>query len=79
MLGLLLVGTQVLGQSLQNIWEGLPPSNVYVRSFLYLLFTLIKPYYTNRGFPGSSSDDKAYAYNAGDLGLIPGLGRSPGE
>ena len=31
-----------------------------------------------QGFPGSS-DSKASAYNAGDLGLIPGLERSPGE
>ena len=30
------------------------------------------------GFPGGS-DGKASAWNAGDLGLIPGLGRSPGE
>ena len=30
------------------------------------------------GFPGGS-DDKESASNAGDLGLIPGLGRSPGE
>ena len=29
------------------------------------------------GFPGSS-DGKQSACNAGDLGLIPGLGRSPG-
>ena len=29
-------------------------------------------------FPGGS-DGKASAYNAGDLGLIPGIGRSPGE
>ena len=29
------------------------------------------------GFPGGS-DDKESACNAGDLGLIPGLGRSPG-
>ena len=29
-------------------------------------------------FPGSS-DGKESACNAGDLGLIPGLGRSPGE
>ena len=29
-------------------------------------------------FPGSS-DDKAPAYNAGDPGSIPGLGRSSGE
>ena len=26
-----------------------------------------------------SSDGKASAYNAGELGLTPGLGRSPGE
>ena len=32
----------------------------------------------NRGFPGGS-EVKATACNAGDLGWIPGLGRSPGE
>ena len=30
------------------------------------------------GFPGGS-DGKESAYSAGDLGLITGLGRSPGE
>ena len=30
------------------------------------------------GFPGSSSG-KQSAYNVGDLGSVPGLGRSPGE
>ena len=30
------------------------------------------------GFPGAS-DGKESACNTGDLGLIPGLGRSPGE
>ena len=30
------------------------------------------------GLPGGS-DDKESAYNAGDPGLISGLGRSPGE
>ena len=30
------------------------------------------------GFPGGS-DSKESACNVGDLGLIPGLGRSPGE
>ena len=30
------------------------------------------------GFPGGSAG-KVSTYNAGDLGLIPGLGRSPGE
>ena len=29
------------------------------------------------GFPGGS-EDKASAWNVGDLGLIPGWGRSPG-
>ena len=29
------------------------------------------------GFPGGS-DSKSFACNAGDLGLVPGLGRSPG-
>ena len=32
----------------------------------------------SRGFPGGS-EGKASACNAGDLGSIPGLGRSPGE
>ena len=31
------------------------------------------------GFPGKESAGKESAYNAGDLGSIPGLGRSPGE
>ena len=31
-----------------------------------------------KGLPGSS-DGKASAYNAGDLGSIPGSGRFPGE
>ena len=34
--------------------------------------------HSHYGFPGGS-EDKASAYNAGDPGLIPGLGRSPGE
>ena len=29
------------------------------------------------GFPGSSADEES-ACNAGDLGSIPGLGKSPG-
>ena len=31
-----------------------------------------------RGFPGGSDGEES-ACNAGDLGLIPGSGRSPGE
>ena len=34
--------------------------------------------YIYMGFPGGSAD-KESAYNAGDLGSIPGLGISPGE
>ena len=34
--------------------------------------------FSGRGFPGGS-DSKVSACNAGDPGLIPGLGRSPGE
>ena len=34
--------------------------------------------YDNLDFPGGS-DGKESAYNVGDLGSIPGSGRSPGE
>ena len=40
-----------------------------------LLFTLAWTW--KQGFPGGASG-KEPAYNAGDAGLIPGLGRSPG-
>ena len=39
-----------------------------------LIYTLV---YQDMGFPGGS-DGKESACNAGDLGLIPTLGRSPG-
>ena len=35
-------------------------------------------FYILQGLPGSSAGEES-ACNAGDLGLIPGLGRSPGE
>ena len=35
-------------------------------------------YYNNQGLPGGA-EVKASACNAGDLGLIPELGRSSGE
>ena len=38
----------------------------------------INIHYKVKDFPGGS-DSKAFVYNTGDLGLIPGLGRSPGE
>jgi len=37
-----------------------------------------KGFRKDRGFPGGS-DGKESACNAGDLGLIPGSGRSPGR
>ena len=42
--------------------------------FLFLCFPLL----VHLVFPGDS-DSKESACNAGDLGLIPGSGRSPGE
>ena len=39
---------------------------------------LVPEYTANQGFPGGS-EGKESACNAGDAGLIPGLGRSPGE
>ena len=41
----------------------------------YMLYVYI---YIYIGFPGGS-DGKASAWNAGDAGPTPGLGRSPGE
>ena len=38
----------------------------------------LRPGEVKWGFPGGS-DGKESAYNARDLGLIPGSGRSPGE
>ena len=34
--------------------------------------------YTQLGFPGGA-DSKESPFNVGDTGLIPGLGRSPGD
>ena len=45
------------------------------QSYLWCLFEGI---FESIDFPGGS-DGKASAYNAGAPGLIPGLGRSPGE
>ena len=42
-----------------------------------ILFIIYKRYHT-KGFPGGSKG-KDSACNTGDLGSIPGLGRSPGE
>ena len=45
--------------------------NLMIITDIYLVVIML-------GFPGGS-DNKEFACNAGDLGLIPGLGRAPGE
>ena len=48
----------------------------FVGKVMSLLFNMLSRLVM--GFPGGS-DGKASARNAGDLGSIPGFGRSPGE
>ena len=64
------------------------PSNINYRSewdwhrshnvTLVLILDIYSTKRVNLGFPGGS-DSKASTCNAGDLGSIPGSGRSPGE
>ena len=55
------------------------PPPFHSSTFSLLNTTLITPLvFSPYDFPGGS-DGKASVYNAGDLGSIPGLGRSPGE
>ena len=49
-----------------------------VMHVIYPLLKIIFPYRSLQSFPGGS-EVKASASNLGDLGLIPGSGRSPGE
>ena len=57
---------------------------MWLSIFSHISFYLIKKKVfiylavSDQGFPGGS-DSKACACNAGDLGSIPGSGRSPGE
>ena len=50
-----------------TIW---PTEHIIYDNFTCLMTTYYHPH---------GSDGKASAYNAGDSGLIPGSGRSPGE
>ena len=47
-------------------------------SAILVISCLFDNSYSDRGFPGGA-EVKASACNVGDLGSIPGLGRSPGE
>ena len=62
--------------------SGLKPLEHDVLFFLYMaefsLLEFFKSFYIYLCFPGGS-EVKASAWNAGDLGSIPELGRSPGE
>ena len=53
-----------------------PILNIFLSFSLFFFFFLISKY--TLGFPGGSAG-KESAYSVGDLGSIPGLGRSPGE
>ena len=69
--GSLISGSSAVSKSSLNIWK-------------FMVHVLLKPglenfehYFANiKGFPGGS-EVKVSACNAGDLGSIPGLGRSP--
>ena len=50
----------------------------YFKAEAYDVFTTVSAHFFYSGFPGGL-EGKASACNAGDLGLIPGSGRSAGE
>ena len=53
--------------------------NTFISSHSFLMAVVVRTLKNDSlGFPGGS-DGKASAYNAGDMGSIPGLGRSSGE
>ena len=54
------------------------PSSWTARPYGSSISGFLRNLHTVLGFPGGS-DGKVSAYNVGDLGSIPGLGKSPGE
>ena len=76
----LLLSIKVLSYLLFNAWthatDNLP--NVIVLQKASLSVQMVENPSAIQGFPGSSAG-KESSCNAGDLSLIPGLGRSPGE
>ena len=73
--------------SIQNFFLGFLKLHRQLRQILFPCLALYSSLYKLKALlimeliiPHSSgSEDKASACNVGDLGLIPGLGRSPGE
>ena len=51
---------------------------MYIYIYIYFFFFFHSRYFYLGNFPGGS-DGKASTRNAGDLGSIPGSGRSPGK
>jgi len=80
--GNLISGSSAFSKTSLNIWKFMvhvllrPRFNSWVRMILWRRDRLPTPVFL--GFPGGSAG-KESACNAGDLSLIPGLGRSPGE
>ena len=64
--------------SLQSFSLALRSSFQTILICVFFFFNLVTPLVGHHGFPGGS-DGKESACNAGDLGSIPGLGRSPEE
>ena len=75
--------TQKRSEQLMNIWKELSLVS-YRDSWQWDVTThspersKLKCLRTAKGFPGGGSDGKESACSAGDLGSVPGLGRSPG-
>ena len=68
-----------IGSNTNNI--GFPFSILLVlglRLILGPILIILSPHFLDMGFPCGSAGEES-ACNAGDLGSIPGLGRSPGE
>ena len=74
----------LLGSSVHRIFQarGLEWGAIAFSTSMYLKIVCLLVFrlhlYLNQDFPGGS-DGKASAHSVGDLGLIPGLGRSSGE
>ena len=77
---------QVLLHTLPEVSPGIPVEYENSSSFNAHSYICTRPTFSpgsdlnleSRSFPGGS-EGKASAVNAGDLGSIPGSGRSPGE
>ena len=68
------------GFSRQGYWSGLPFPSLgdLPHSGIKSTSPILQADFYHKDFPGASAG-KESAYKEGDLGSIPGLGRSPGE